>query len=104
MDKYIMVAQSRAKVGRDDEYNDWYDSEHIHDICSLPGVKSARRYEATPLAIGGEGLRYLAIYEIESDDPGALFAEMGKRAAEGQMSHSDALDADSAVIWIYKAR
>ena len=102
MDKYVMVVQSQAKEGRDAEYNAWYDTTHIHEICSLPGVKSGRRFDATPIAIGGPGLKYLAIYEIETDDPGALFAEMGRRAQSGEITQSDALDAPASVLWVYK--
>ena len=29
MGKYVMVVQSQAKPGRDDEYNQWYDSVHF---------------------------------------------------------------------------
>ncbi len=105
MGKYIMAVQSQAKDGRDDEYNEWYDSVHLADICAVPGVTAGKRYEATPIAIGGPGLRYLSIYEFEADDPGAVLAEMGKRSAEGKMSPSpDALDAEAAILWVYKAR
>jgi hypothetical protein len=102
MGKFVMVAQSRAKEGRDKEYNDWYDTVHIKDICSVPGVKSARRFEATPAMVGTPGLKYLAIYEIEADDAMSVLAEIGKRAAEGKMKTSESLDAESAMLWFYK--
>ena len=94
----------QVQPGRDDEYNDWYDNVHFGDICAIPGVKSGRRFDATPLAVGKPGLRYLAIYEIETDDPTSVMAEMGKRAANGVIRQSDALDAEGAVLWFYKAR
>jgi hypothetical protein len=97
-----MVVQSRAKPGRDAEYNDWYDRVHMPDICAIPGVKSGRRFDATPVAVGGPGLQYLAIYEIEADDPMAVMVEMGKRAQNGSMRQSDALDAPASVLWFYK--
>ncbi len=102
MGKYVMVVQSQATAGRDAEYNDWYDTIHFPDICAIPGVKSGRRFEATPVAMGQPGLRYLAIYEVETDDPGAFMAEMGRRAENGGMRMSDALDAPASVLWIYK--
>lgn len=104
MGKYVMVVQSQAKDGRDDEYNKWYDTSHLADILSVPGVKSGRRFEATPVAIGKPGLRYLAIYEIETDDPVSVVAEMGKRSAAGKFTMTDSLDAEAAVLWIYQAR
>jgi hypothetical protein len=54
--------------------------------------------------MGTPGLQYLALYELDVDDPGSLMAEMAKRSAEGTMSSSDALDKESAVLWLYKAR
>ena len=102
MATYVMVVQSRAKAGRDAEYNEWYDRIHLADICALPGVKSGRRFEATPIAIGAAGLPYLSIFEIETDDPGAMMQEMGKRATSGVIRSSDALDAPASVLWIYK--
>jgi hypothetical protein len=102
MVKYVMVVQSNAAPGRDDDYNTWYDTIHMQDICDLPGVKSGRRFEATPLAMGPAGQPYLSIFEIETDDPGAFMAEMGKRAADGTIRQSDALDPSSVALWIYQ--
>jgi hypothetical protein len=97
-----MVVQSRAKEGRDEEYNRWYDTTHFADICAIPGVKSGRRFEATPIHVGQPGLQYLSIFELETEDPASVMAEMRKRAADGTMKTSDALDAGSAALWVYK--
>lgn len=104
MGKYVMIVQSQAKDGRDDEYNAWYDGEHFHDICALPGVQSGRRFELAMAPMGPAGLRYLAIYEIECDDPVQVMAELGKRSADGTMSMTDAIDGPASVIWYYKQR
>ena len=104
MGKYVMVVQSRAKEGRDEEYNRWYDTSHLADVCAIPGVKSGRRLEATPIQIGQAGLRYLSIYEIEADDPGSVLVEMKRRAADGTNKSCDALDSQAAVLWVYKLR
>lgn len=102
MAKYVMVVQSKALEGRDADYNHWYDTIHFQDICALPGVQSGRRFEATPIAMGPAGQPYLSIFEVETDDPGAFMAEMGKRAADGTMRQTDALDPSSIALWIYK--
>lgn len=102
MGKYVMVVQSQALEGRDDDYNAWYDGQHFQDICAIPGVTGGRRLEATPVIMGEPGLRYLALYEIEADDPGAFMAEMGARGADGRMPVSDALDHAGVRLWIYK--
>jgi hypothetical protein len=100
-----MVVPSSAKAGRDDDYNEWYDNRHIHDICALPGVISGRRFDAVPEAsLSPVPGRYLAIYEIETDDVGAVIAELGRRAAAGGIPQTDALDAASGKVWIYRQR
>jgi hypothetical protein len=104
MAKYVMVVQSKALEGRDDDYNNWYDTIHFQDICDIPGVKSGRRFEATPIAMGPVGQPYLSIFEIETDDPGAVAAELGKRSADGTMRQTDALDPASVALWIYEQR
>lgn len=102
MGKYMLVVQSEALAGRDDEYNDWYDNQHFQDICAIPGVTGGRRLEATPLLMGEPGRKYLALYDIATDDPGAFMAEMGRRGAQGLMPVSDSLDHASVRLWIYQ--
>ena len=104
MGKYVMIVQSQAKPGRDDEYNQWYDSVHLAHVCAVPGVKSGRRFEAqkSTTSIGEPGLRYLAIFEIEAEDPDSVGSELRKRVADGTMDVSEALDSESVVSWLYK--
>ena len=102
MGKFLMVVTSGAKDGRDAEYNDWYDTTHLHDICSIPGVTSGRRYDAIPQSPNPQPAPYLAIYEIEADDPGTVMGEMMRRAQAGEFVMSDALNIEQAQIWLYK--
>ncbi len=53
----------------DDEFNRWYDEEHIAERLSIPGVLSAARY----VAVKG-GPKYLACYEL--DEPEAYFSDI----------------------------
>lgn len=102
MGKFLMVVTSGAKEGREKDYNDWYDNTHIHDICSIPGVKSGKRYDAIATTPNPQPAPYLAIYEIEADDPGSVLGEMMRRSEAGEMSMSDALDIETAQIWMYQ--
>ena len=104
MPKYVMVVQSRAKEGRDDEYNEWYDNQHLADILALPGVKSGRRFDFEMAMMGDPGLPYLALFEIETDDINMLLGAMGKAAEDGSMAQSDALDGPASVLWFYRQR
>ena len=47
----------------EDEFNKWYNEEHIPELLSVPGILDAARY----VAVKG-GPKYLAAYELESVD------------------------------------
>jgi hypothetical protein len=104
MGRFIMVAQSQAKEGRDEEYNAWYDSTHFQEILDIPGAISGRRFDLAPLGMGEPGMRYLAIFEFEVDGPAAIMREMGRRSQDGTWQRCDALDAAETRIWFYEQR
>jgi hypothetical protein len=103
MGKYLLAVPSSAVAGQDDDYNRWYDGEHLRDVCALPGVVSGRRYDALPNSPGQPPATYLALYEIETDDPMTVLAELGKRMQSGEYSLSPALDRSTSAMWLYKA-
>jgi len=47
----------------DEEFNAWYDTQHLPQLLALPGVLDAARY----VAVKG-GPKYLAAYEVENTD------------------------------------
>lgn len=104
MGKYILVVPSAAQPGQDDAYNHWYDTVHLGDLLAIPGVTSGRRFAASPASPNQPPAPYLAVYEIEAEDPAAVLAELGRRASSGEMQISPALDTGSAQMWLYQAR
>ena len=104
MGSYILVVPSSAKAGEDAAYNRWYDEQHLRDVCAIPGITAGRRYTPDPATPSPAEADYLAIYEIEADDPGAVIAELGRRAGSGEMEISPALDTSTARMMLFKAR
>jgi hypothetical protein len=104
MAKYVMVVQSKAAEGRDNEYNEWYDTIHLGEICAIPGVTSGRRFEFDSTLMGAPGQPYLSIYEIETDDINSVAAALGKGSMDGTIQQSDSLDGPASVLWFYKER
>lgn len=47
----------------EEEFNAWYDTEHLPDVLAVPGVLSAARYVACKGAP-----KYLAVYELSNSD------------------------------------
>jgi hypothetical protein len=61
---------------REEEFNEWYLGTHFHDLLETPGVVQAHRYRTlNPKPKEGEP-QYLALYEIDSDDPAAVVLQM----------------------------
>ena len=57
----LLLVFSDVAPENDEEYNRWYNEEHIPERLSIPGVLDAARYQAVQ-----GGPKYLAVYELES--------------------------------------
>ncbi len=66
MSNYILIVQIDVPEEHDAEFNRLYDSEHVPNLTSVPGVISGQRYVLE--RAGTDMLRYLAIYEIETPE------------------------------------
>ena len=102
MAHYQLVVLTNAAAGRDEEFNAWYDGQHLPDVLSVPGFVSAQRFRLAP-ASGHTAWSYLAIYDVETDDPAKAMAELEARAASGQMAMSDAADLSNATVFFASA-
>jgi len=51
-----------------DEYNAWYDKEHLPRCVGIPGVLRARRYMSVACTSGNAGPKYLTAYELTGPD------------------------------------
>jgi hypothetical protein len=60
---YVLLVRLETDPEHDAEFNDWYNSDHLPALTSVPGVYGARRYRATAGAP-----KYLAVYELASAD------------------------------------
>lgn len=91
----LLVLTNPTGPDREDEFNDWYTNTHVPDLLEVDGFVGATRYRLseTQLAPSEETAkhRYLAIYEIESDDLAVTMKNL-REAAAGGMVISEALD------------
>jgi hypothetical protein len=54
--------------GRDDEFNEWYDNQHVPDALSIPCFRSGQRFKTGPTYMDRDApCQYAALYEIEAD-------------------------------------
>jgi hypothetical protein len=54
----LLLTLTEPPPGMEEEFNAWYDEEHLPERLAIPGFRSARRWVA--------GRTYLATYELDS--------------------------------------
>jgi hypothetical protein len=59
----LLLTLTEPPAAMEEEFNAWYDTEHLPERLSIPGFRSARRWVAD--VAPGQG-KYLATYELES--------------------------------------
>jgi len=59
----LLLVMMEIKPEREEEFNRWYNEEHVPERLAIPGFTNARRFKAV------EGApKYLALYELESPE------------------------------------
>jgi hypothetical protein len=106
-DKLFYMVYSNPIEGREDEFNEWYDTVHIPEVLATPGMVSAQRCDLkvteTSTMAGSEMSpdkhRYCVIYELDRD-PDEVMGVITEKVLNGEMHMSDALDLTTAqMIW-----
>ena len=95
MAKYTFVVLSNPTTpGQEAEYNEWYNKIHIPDVLNVPGFVAAQRFTLADAQLGDgpHAHRYLALYEIETDDAKTTLKELQKRVGTADMVMSDGID------------
>ena len=86
MAKCKLVALTTPLPGKEAEFHDWYQNAHLGEIISIPGFLGAQRFKLVARLAGSDSNPYLAIYDAETDDPGALLAGLGELVKSGKMT------------------
>ncbi len=73
----LLINAMNVTPEAEDEFNAWYDEEHIPALGGVPGCMAARRYRSTEA--GGCLHKYLAIYHL--DNPGVARSQAWADAA-----------------------
>jgi hypothetical protein len=93
MTTHQLLVFSNPAEGHEDEYNQWYDTVHLGEVLQVPGFMSAQRYRIDLAPGSPVSQRYLAVYEVEADNPSEVLSRLG--AARSSMNMSDAFDPSS---------
>jgi hypothetical protein len=107
-DEQKFLVFSNPVAGLEDDYNAWYDDVHLGDVCRVPGVQGAKRYDLVDTS--GEDApppshRYLAVYDLDPDvAPADVLAELMVRFGTPDMAASDALDLTTIGMAVWRPR
>lgn len=105
MPKYTFVVLTNPVAGKEEEYNKWYNGQHIPDVLNVPGFVCAQRFHLADAQMGGEASRaykYLALYEIETDDLAGTLKELRSRGASGEIVPSDAIEVKNVGAFVFQ--
>ena len=90
-----MVVLTRPIEGREDEFNEWYNDQHLDDVLAIPGFTAAQRFRMVGDPVNtANAWKYHAIYEVDHDDPQSVLDEMAARVGTDRMPMSEALAED----------
>jgi hypothetical protein len=104
MAKYTFVVLTNPVAGKEAAYNDWYNGHHVPDVLNVPGFVSAQRFGLADAQFGGDSSRthkYLAIYEIETDDIAGTLKELRARGGTADIVPSDAIDMKDVRTYVF---
>jgi hypothetical protein len=101
MTTFHFMVFSNPVEGREDEFNTWYDKEHVDELLAIDGFKAAQRYRLAALGPGQEApvYRYAAVWEAEADDAAAAQEKLMEALRSGRVRGSDALAPDALPAW-----
>jgi Domain of unknown function (DUF4286) len=64
MPTVLFVVKATIAREREQEFNRWYNEEHVPQFLQFPGAVSARRYRALA---GEDRFQYMAVYELQDE-------------------------------------
>jgi EthD domain len=95
MAKTLFLAWSSPTSDETDAaFNDWYENTHIPQVrAAIPSITSVHRYRTADLPGGQQPKqRYLAVYELDTEDIPTAAAALGHAAEQGKIDFTDTID------------
>lgn len=102
MRRFKMLVFSEPFEGKDDEYNEWYTGRHLDDLCALEGFTSAQRFKLHSVSMGKSLNKYLAIYDVETDDPDWVIENMFANRDTPAMPLAPEFNIDATTVMLYE--
>ncbi len=105
--RYKLLVFSNPVEGTEDEFNRWYNVDHVRDCLNTPGFKAVRRLRLADVQQPNQAFveekskwRYCAVWDVETDDLNAFWSGVNREIADGRMGISNTIVNVSA--WIFE--
>jgi hypothetical protein len=92
--KGLLLVDIVVDADREDEFNRWYDEEHIPEKRRAAGFHSARRYKHH-----SDPHRYLAVYEVDDADTVTKSSYMTSYQSPWSLSIQEAWKEFNRTVW-----
>ena len=92
MARFKLISLTTPIAGKEAAFHDWYQNTHLPELCRFAEVQCAQRYQLVAKLMGSDTNPWLAIYDIECDDPMTFLGAMGEAAKSGKITQSDTAD------------
>jgi hypothetical protein len=99
----IYMVFAEPVPGREDEFNDWYERQHIPDVLRVKGILAAIRYEVSPVKTrsgASPPTRYLTIFELDGD-PAETMVRLAEAGAAGAFRISSSIATEQTTSFIF---
>lgn len=98
-----LIALTTPFPGMEQEFHEWYNNVHLPEIVNGLGLKGAQRFELVTKMMGADTNQFMAIYDVEIDDPASFMAQMGAFAQSGKMTPGTASDQSVGYTAFFRA-
>ena len=94
MAKSIVLAWTNpVDEASDKEFNAWYNGTHVPQVrAAIPAITAAHRYKVADLPGAPATHRYVAVYEMDTDDVAGALAALGAASADGRIEMTPTMD------------
>lgn len=99
MSTYTVMIFTRARAGREAEFDEWYEKTHLDDVlATVPGWTSGHRFNLVHQVGVEMPSPHVAIYEAEGDSPQAVLQALSETRSNREIS--DAMDASDFAMYV----
>ena len=97
-DRYLWITASKAKPGKEKEYNQWYD-QHVTTFFQFPGLKRVSRNRCYfTFEFGDKCAQYVTLYEFENKASLEAFAK-SDAAMQAKKEFEDSWEEIGETLW-----